>query len=304
MAPAARQIQSLCATGTKVDILQMRGPAKVKYPLALSRVRRMARHVDVIHAHFGFCGWLARSQVQRPIVVSFMGDDLLGTPRANGSVDWFSRLMVQANRRLAGWVDAVIVKSAEMAEVVAPVSAHIVPNGVNLDMFTPMDVRAARSTLGWNQDKNYILFPGDPQNPRKGYPLAEETVRRAEQFIGRPLELVTLWGVAPDQVAVVMNASNAMLMTSLIEGSPNVVKEAMACNLPVVGVPVGDVPTMLDGVAGNFVGPRDSDRLGKALGTLVAGQATSEGRAALQQRGLDLSSVAEKILGIYHSVLN
>lgn len=304
MAPAARQIGSLQAAGVEMDVIQMRGPARVKYLLTWPRVRRSVADFDLVHAHFGYCGWLARGQGRRPIVLSFMGSDLLGSFTADGTSTRSGRAIVRANRWLAPRVDAVIVKSAEMAAVIAPVPAHIVPNGVNLDVFQPTDQSEARRELGWEPEPTYVLFPGNPENPRKNLRLAKEVVAKAEQTMGRSLRLMPLWNVEPDRVAVVMNACDAMLMMSLKEGSPNVVKEAMACDLPVVSVPVGDVAELLDGVEGNHVRTYEADDLAPALVSVLADETPSGGRDAIISRGLDLDGVARRIINIYESVLN
>jgi len=302
-APVARQIESLRAIGAQVDVLEVRGIPKFKYLQALPSLRALARSVDLIHAHYGYCGWLARLQFSGPVVVSFMGDDLLGTPDAKGRLKSLSKLVVQVDRWLARTVDAVIVKSAEMAKVVAPVEAYVVPNGVDLQLFRPMDPYEARALLGWPEGKRYILFPGNPDIPRKGFPLARAVVTRASKQMSEPLTLVPLKQVAPDQVPLYMNACNAMVMTSFIEGSPNVVKEAMACNLPVVSVPVGDVPERLDGVEGYTICPRDAEALAEALVSTLAGGQRADGRAALKRKGLDLESVARRLMKIYADVL-
>ncbi|MCA9102233.1 MAG: glycosyltransferase, partial [Planctomycetales bacterium] len=210
---------------------------------------------------------------------------------------------VQANIRLASRADAVIVKSAQMAGVISHVHSHIVPNGVDLDHFRPLDQAQTRAELGWQPDATHILFPGDPGNPRKNYALAKKVVARAEARLGRPLKLMTLWDISPERVPLYMNASDAMLMMSLREGSPNVVKEAMACNVPVVSVPVGDVAELLDGVTGNHVRPYDADQLADALAELLSLGTPSAGRDAMLARGLDLEGVARRIIGIYESVL-
>lgn len=309
MAPTARQIDSLRALGIDMDVLEITGLSKLKYPKArLTQHARLAS-ADLIHAHFGYCGWLARSQRGTPVVVSFMGDDLLGTPGVDGRVGRLSRAVVRANRWLARWVDAVIVKSAEMARVVAPVEAHVVPNGVDMQTFQPMDKQAARATLGWTEEGRYVLFPGNPKNPRKGFDLAQRLVRHAAERTAEPIQLVPLWGVSPEQVPLYMNGCDAMVMTSLIEGSPNVVKEAMACNLPAVSVPVGDVPEMvrgLDGcgVDGYVVCPREAGVLGEALAELLTSGAPSGGRAALERKGLDSLSIARRVQRIYETVLS
>jgi glycosyltransferase involved in cell wall biosynthesis len=121
--------------------------------------------------------------------------------------------------------------------------------------------------------------------------------------MGEPLELVPLWGVAPDRVALFMNACDVMVLTSYVEGSPNVVKEAMACNLPIVSVPVGDVPERLAGVAGCVIYPRDPAALGDALLHVLRDGRRTTGRCVLQAMGLGQDMVARKILAIYEDVL-
>ena len=265
-------------------------------------MRSLAASADLIHAHYGYCGWLARLQFQKPVVVSFMGDDLLGTPDASGRIRPLSRVVVELDRRLARVVDAVIVKSREMAAVVAPAEAEVIPNGVDLDAFRPVAPEEAKRRLGWDENKQYVLFAGNPANPRKAFPLARASVEAASKRIGEPLELVVLADVAPQRVPLYMNACAALVMTSFVEGSPNVVKEAMACNLPVVSVPVGDVTELLDDVERCAVRSRDPDALREALAGLVQQPIRSDGRAALQRKGLDLESVARRIVHIYGDV--
>jgi glycosyltransferase involved in cell wall biosynthesis len=304
MAPAVRQASSLTALGIDVTLLEVKGTRVLKYFQALPRLFAHSRSVEVIHAHYGFCGWLARGKLGSPVVVSFMGDDLLGTPDAEGRIQAWSQISVNMNRRLARIVDAVIVKSDEMAQVVAPVHAHVVPNGVDLNAFRPTDPIDARAALGWHAGRRYILFPGNPHEPRKGFRLARAAVSIASERASEEFELVPIWGVEPNRVPLMMNAANALLMTSYIEGSPNSVKEAMACNVPVVSVAVGDVQHLLSGVNGSAVCVRDAEALGTALLAVTATGTRSNGRDVLRSKQLDLESVARKIMSIYEDVLS
>ena len=306
MAPAARQIDSLTDAGVKTQVVDMRGIPKLKYLQAIPRIRRIARDVDVIHSHFGYCGWLSwiatRAMRSRPkLVMSFMGDDLLGTPIADGSLTWTSRVQARINKSFANRFDKVIVKSQEMAGVIAPCKSTVVANGVDMETFQPMSRDEARKRLNLPLDRKQILFPGNPENPRKGHLLAAAAVKVAVQQLDEPIDLVPLWNVDPDDVAIYMNACDAMLMMSFIEGSPNVVKEGLACDLPVIGVQVGDVPEMLDGISGCVVCPRDAEVIGQRLAEQLQSETICNGRAVLQDRGLDLASVAQRVLSIYAS---
>jgi glycosyltransferase involved in cell wall biosynthesis len=289
--------------GIHVDVLEIKGIRRLKYLQTLPSLMGFARTVDLVHAHYGYCGWLTRLQLSKPVVVSFMGSDLLGIPDTEGNIKQWSKLHVQIDRFLARTVDAVIVKSDEMAKVVAPVEAYILPNGVDLKLFRPMDRKKVRSLLGWPEDQHYILFPGDPDLPRKGFRLAEAVLSRAAKQMIKPPALVKLKGIASHQVPLYMNACDVMVMTSFIEGSPNVVKEAMACNLPVVAVPVGDVPELLAGVPGYSICSRDVRELSEALLTTLADVQRVDGRTALKRKGLDQESVAHRLVGIYSDVL-
>lgn len=309
MAPGARQIQSIQQAGIETEIVDMRGVPKLKYLQVLPRIRQAIKRVDLIHAHFGYCGWLAllgrKLALRRvPIVMSFMGDDLLGTPyNEKGDLERASIVAARWNRSLAKSYDQVIVKSQEMADLILPVVAHVVPNGVDFSVFCPLDSAACSEQIGLAPTKLKVLFPGNPENPRKGHGLAVAAVAVAEAILHTKIDLIPLWGVKPDQVALYMNACNAMLMTSQIEGSPNVVKEALACNQCVVGVPVGDVHQLLQGVEACQATSRDPQEIGSALATILSAGTRSNGREVMHQRGLNLESVARRIITIYELAL-
>ncbi|MEZ6091540.1 MAG: glycosyltransferase [Pirellulaceae bacterium] len=308
MAPTARQIESLRQLGVDIDVVDMRGIPKLKYLLAMPKIRGLAKRADIVHAHFGFCGWLGylstRLLWRHPLMMlSFMGDDLLGTVYdTSGRTTRFSRIMVSANRWLAKKMDHVIVKSNEMASVIQPLACDVISNGIDADRFAPRDRNECRRQLKLSDDAALVLFPGDPDNPNKGYALAKASVDAVRETVDRRLELIPLWGIEPADVAVYMNACDVMLMTSWTEGSPNVVKEAMACNLPVVGVPVGDVPEMLSNLSGYACCSRDPNEIGNCLIELLSATEVA-GRRAILDRGLDLHSVARRVLAIYERLL-
>lgn len=309
MAPGARQIRSIQQAGVDTQVIDMRGIPKLKYLQMIPRIRRAAKKVDLIHAHFGYCGWLGLTgrllaAARIPVVISYMGSDLLGSPiNEKGDLERFSPVEIWCNKRMAKRYDQVIVKSQEMADIIASVSCHIIPNGVDMSVFRPMERTSCCLQIGLNPNHINVLFPGNPNDPRKGHALATASVKVAEQILNTSINLVPLWKVKPDQVASYMNACNAMLMTSVFEGSPNVVKEALACNASVIGVPVGDVHELLDGVRACHRVSRDSTEIGSKLAEALQKNEPSNGREIMQLRGLSLEGVASRIISVYESAL-
>ena len=135
LAPIARQVASLRALGVDVNVFEIAGMRRLKYLAAIPKVRRLAGKYDLVHAHYGFCGWVARLQLAGPTVVSFMGSDLLAPKDDTGRVPRRRQLEVLFNRLLARITNTVIVKSAEMARILAPTQVNVIPNGVNFDEF-------------------------------------------------------------------------------------------------------------------------------------------------------------------------
>jgi len=301
-AAVARQIESIESLGIEADLVEVDGARGIKYVQALRRLVARAKDVDLIHAHYGYCGWISRLQVRRPVVVSFMGSDLLGVAGRSGRISTSSRIVVSIDRQVARLADAVIVKSQQMADILRPVRAHIIPNGVDLDLFEPIDRRAARAHLGWD-NRRRVLFPGNPVKANKGFPLAQATAKVAEDALHEAIEIVPLSGIAPAEVPFYVSGCDALLMCSHTEGSPNAVKEAMACNLPVVSVAVGDVQELLAGVDHCAVCRRDPDELGAELARVLTGSPRSNGRETIKARGLDLASVARRVVAVYRDVL-
>jgi glycosyltransferase involved in cell wall biosynthesis len=298
------QADSLERIGVELDVLPIRGYAsKRAYVDAVAQVRRMTRErdYDVVHAHYGHAGVVARAQRQVPLVVSYCGDDVLGTPDGNGGLTPRSRAEAAVFRQLAHLTDATITKSEEM-ERALPARRRarnlVIPNGVDIERFAPRPRDEARRELGWGAEP-VALFVGDPAIARKNHPLAVAAVEHAQREIPE-LRLQVAQGFTPDQVPTLMSAADALVMTSLWEGSPNVVKEAMAAELPVVAVPAGDVEERLRGVEGCFVRPYDASALGEALVAALRHGRSPAARAAVAE--LSLENVAQRVLATYDSV--
>src|SRR5258708_15208109 len=175
------QTDSLVAAGMEVEITHPKpGNVLLRYFWTIVQVflKTRTKQFDIVHGHYGQWCLFARLQWTTPVVASFLGDDLLGTPLGNGKYNRLHALNVHINRWLCDRVDAVIVKSDQMKKAVGREHIFVIPNGVNFELFRPIERTEARAALGWGQDRYYILFGNDPAIPRKGYKLAQAAVER------------------------------------------------------------------------------------------------------------------------------
>lgn len=300
------QIDSVARAGHGVEVLFIPGfRSKFAYLRAFVEIQRsLARtHFDVVHAHYGLSAIPALPCGRVPLIVSFCGDDLLGTPSGRGSLTPFSRLVVSSSR-LAGRIAArVIVKSQGMKAALPPETARratVIPNGVDFSTFRPMHRADCRQQLGLEPDRRYILFPSTPYERRKRIDLAEAATAIVRQRIP-DAELLVVYHEPQERIPVYMNACDVLLMTSDWEGSSNVVKEAMACNLPVVSVDAGDAWEIIGGTAGCFRVARRPDLIAEGLELVLADVMRTNGREAIAH--LELGQVANSIVGVYELAL-
>ncbi|HEV8191488.1 MAG TPA: glycosyltransferase [Ktedonobacterales bacterium] len=296
------QVDSLVAAGIEVEVVHPKpGPMPLRYASAVLQVLRASfggGRFDVVHGHYGLWCLVARLQWTRPVVASFLGDDLLGTPLASGGYSKKDALVVHISQWLSQHVDAVIVKSEQMKQVIPKSKVFVIPNGVDFALFRPIPREQARETLGWDQSRRYVLFGNDPNIPRKGYSLAQDAIERLHAR-GIPAELVVANGLPQTTLVQYINACHALLLTSIHEGSPNVVKEAMACNIPVVSTDVGDVAQVIRQTAGCSVCSRDPAVLADALARAFEFSGPTTGREDI--RHLDRTLVAGHVIAVYET---
>lgn len=256
---------------------------------------------DLIHAHYGTSGVVARLQFHLPVVVSYLGSDLLGLPDPKGKKSAASRTVALIGRLLAYFTDVSIVKSKEMARLLpSEARVYVIPNGVDFSMFKPMNRNEACQFAGLDPHKKYVLFPSNAEWPRKCFDTAQEAVRILKKKMEQ-VELMHLYGRPQSEVPIYMNACDAMILASLWEGSPNVVKESMACNLPIVSVDVGDVRDIIGSCEGCYLARRDPQDMADKLEMVLRNGKRTQGRQIIQY--LEIQKVARRIIAIYSSVL-
>lgn len=304
----ARQVDDLRALGVEVDVLSYLGGGDPRsYLRARRRFAEMTRAAayDLIHAHFGQSFLVAAGAGVRravPLVMTFHGSDLFGVA---GRFGYSPRtpLLRAISRRAARTADAVIVPSRRLAaRLPAGVRPKVIPIGIDMDVFRPRPRDEARGALGLGGEERLVLFGGSPRQPVKRIGLARAVV---DALPAPGARLVTIEDRPQDEVALWMAACDALLLTSRHESGPTMVKEALACDLPVVSLDVGDVAEWVGDLDGASVCPsEDPGVLAAHLDRVLEGSGTfrSDGRGRDAVRSLERSAVAATVLRAYHEV--
>lgn len=306
----ADQVRSLQEAGVEIDLLhldRLDGGRAVYRGLAEKALARVAlRDPDLVHVMYGgvMANAVTRAVHDRPVLISFGGTDLLGGggDGALGRVScWYG---VVASHRAAVRAAGIVVKSSNLINAlparVDRASVWVVPNGVDFRRFQPQDRLACQTALGWDPDRRHVLFPAPPGRPEKRYELALAAVALLNRDRAS-VELHHLDGVAHEEVPTWLNASEVLLLTSSHEGSPNAVKEALACEVPVVSVDVGDVRERVEAIDGCFIADASPEDLAEKLGRVLLRRGRIESRERMA--GLSLADVAETLTGIYETLV-
>jgi len=262
------------------------GYVKAAWRLFRENFRRT--HYDLVHAYYGHSGLVAQCQFRYPVVVTFLGSDLL--TRRDGRI----------GKLAARLADGVIVMTQEMKAVTRRPDAHVIPHGVNTRSFRPYPRDAARRELGLPLDEKLVLFPWDPARAVKRFDVVEQVIAELQQQ-GDTVRLVTVYDRPHETAARYMNACDAMVLASDHEGAPMAVREALACGLPVVSVDVGDVRGLIAGIPNCHVCDQDAASLAAVLAEVLERRERVDASRVLDRLSLD--GTAEQVIAVYEDVL-
>jgi len=283
------QGESLKKHNINIYYFTIKGKGITGYMKNVPRIKQhLCEHTyDLVHAHYSLSSFavsLAKPEI--PLIASLMGSDT--------KMKWFWRLLISLNYKI--YWNSVIVKSHEMRQQLGLAHSHVIPNGVDLDKLRPRNKNLLKDKLGLSANRRYVLFVADPFRIEKNYSLAEaalDLVRDEE------VELLVLYNRTHEEVIEYLYAADLLLLTSLWEGSPNVIKEAMACNLPLVTTDVGDVRWVIGNTPGCFITSYDPKDVAQRIEKALQFTGPTNGRDRILELGLDAETIAEKLISIY-----
>lgn len=287
------QAEALKGYGCGIEYFGLKGKGLKGYLRNLPQLKRKIEELrpDVIHAHYGLSGLLANLQRKVPVVTTYHGSDI-----NDKKVLPFSKMAM----RLSAWNIFVSRKTMGIAIAQPKRNFVLLPCGVDLSDLQLTQKSEARRKMDLEVGKKYVLFAGAFNNAVKNAALAKETV---ELLHDENVELLELKGYSREEVTLLMCAADAFLMTSFTEGSPQVIKEAMACGCPIVSVDVGDVKERVEGVVGCYIAKAyKPQELAELLMKALSLEGTN-GRDKIVADGLENGIVAGKLMEIYDKVL-
>ena len=282
------QVEALVKIGVKVEYFLINGKGALGYLENRFLLKKTIKQLnpDLIHAHGGLSGFLAVLQRMTPVITTFHGSDI--NKPLTRIISFLTHLLSRES----------IFVSKPLSNKVRVKKAKIIPCGVDISLFKEIDKIEARKKLGLSLTNKYILFSSF-DNLVKNYPLAKKSVDLLKE---EKIKIIELKNHSRKEVSLLMNASDLVLVTSFTEGSPQFIKEAMACNRPIVTTNVGDVDWLLDGVHGAYVCSYDSSVIAKSI-QIALNVKNSNARSKLITLKLDSKSIAQRIKKTYNLCL-
>jgi glycosyltransferase involved in cell wall biosynthesis len=285
----ADQAEAIRRAGVDLDVHHFEPGGAAAYLRGAARLAgRRGGQYDVIHSHFGLSAWVALAARGQVRAVTFHGTDL-NHPRSR-------RISLAALR----FTDLPAAASADLAALIPPGQAktpvQVLPCGISLGRFTPLDREQARSNLGIDPGERVILLPSDPTRPEK---RADRAIELAEATGAR---LLTLGGIEPDRVPLFINAADVVAIPSEREGFGLALLEALACKRPVLSTPTGIAGEALDRVEGALCAEWDLPTWTAAAESAFAAGTLDSGREIASRWSAD--SCARKVIEAWETALS
>ncbi|MCH7973583.1 MAG: glycosyltransferase [Bacteroidetes bacterium] len=293
------QGDAIASLSNEVDYYSIEGKGIFGYLNNYFPLRRKIKQLkpDILHAHYGLSGLLATLQFKVPVIVTYHNGEIL-----NKKINLLSSLSVLLNKYSIYVAEHIRKKMY----IKTKKKYQFIPCGIDLNTNIVIDKNEALSRMSLDKTKINILFGGAINNERKNYKLAASALEILSKEYNN-LKLIELKGYNRSKVVLLLNACDLALLPSKSEGSPQFIKEAMACNCPIVATDVGDVKEVIGNTDGCYLTSFDSLALAdkiKLAFEFVRVKGKTNGRERVIELGLDSDTVVKKIISIYQNVLN
>ncbi len=303
---AKRQVSDLINEGHQCEIFFFN--TKISPMLFIHQLISFQRKIksfrpEIIHAHYGtYTAFFASLFHDVPLTVTFQGSDINHTTDVH---PWREKLGKWMSRKAADKAKEIICVSQKIFDLlpVGKEKSTIIPCGIDIRIFKPLQKVDCKKKLGLSNDTHYLFF--NANNPIvKRLDIAEIVIQKLSQK--HKIELLTLNGnVHPDDIPLYLNASDALLLCSDSEGSPMVIKEALACQIPIVSVAVGDVKERIQGVDHCFIVPQNVDAITEKIKSIIdQNLKETNGREKLIHDQLDSITIIHQIITLYKKAIH
>ena len=289
----SEQGEAIRSLGHEVDFFLVEGKGVSIYFTSKKRLldKINAFKPDVIHAHYGLSGITAVLQNKVPVVTTFHNGETLG---------FWQNFLSSTFSLKASYMIYVAQHIYEKAYFKRKKNYSILPCGVNLDDCTIIDYGQARSELGFDANKKYILFGGAFENLRKNYPLLQDGI---ELLRRDDIVTIEMKGLARAEVTKIMCACDLFALPTKSEGSPQALKEAMACNCPIMATDVADIKHLLGNVEGHYICSFEPGNVADTLAKALDFGKRTKGRERIVELGLENHQIAKRLIEIYDKVI-
>lgn len=321
----SQQVDSIRNLGVSIEYFPIHKNGWAGYLKHLPGLRKKIIEVkpDLVHAHYGFSGLLAVMQRKVPVITTFHGSDI------NNYISRFLSMIAVRGSFMSFFVSEKLAAKAKAYKVFA-----IIPCGIDLKVFYPVPKEEARQKIGMDSDQKVVLFSSSSGNAVKNYPLAFTAIKLLNPSANRlrceveahhhaksqsrsvvqlsssqitnsspTVHLMELIGYSQKEVNLLLNACDIALLTSKTEGSPNFIKEAMACNRPIVSTDVGDVRKLVEGIPGCFIAKSNPEDVADKIIKALQFENSISARQRILEMGLDQKTITGKIIKLYERVL-
>jgi teichuronic acid biosynthesis glycosyltransferase TuaC len=291
------QQRLLAERGVEFDVISIQTGNPIAYVKAAIKFLLMnltKPKNDLVHAYYGLSAYISLLQKRMPVVATFLGSDLLSEGVSKHRDILVSTLAAKK-------ADAVIVMTEDMKKASGREDAHVIPFGVSLSRLPLIDQADARHQLGMPLDKKLVLFPWDPVRLVKRFDIVEKMMQLVKGMIPQS-ELVVVHDKPHATIATYFNACDVCVLASDHEGSPVAIREALACNLPVVSVDVGDVGELIEGLENCYLADKNPADMAEKVSKVLNSGMRCRGRERMQ--AYDMHHSADRVWQIYQQLID